>query len=250
MAKGGAKKKKAPPRKRRSSLLRLFFAGIMVFDLYQARTWPDVAALAKHPPRTTAFIERWREQMLREHRAAPVAWAWVPYSRISGSLKRAVLVSEDINFFSHNGFDAGAIQQALEEAWEEGEKPRGASTITQQTAKNLWLSPSRNPLRKAKEAVLTAELEYFLPKRRILELYLNIAEFGPGVFGAEAASRRYFGKPAEGLSAYEAALLAAGLPRPRQWHPGSKSALYQKKARRIQSRMERAVFLGRLIGSE
>src|SRR5438034_9445974 len=112
------------------------------------------------------------------------------------------------------------MREAMTEALEERKLPRGASTITQQLAKNLWLSPSRSPLRKVKEGVLTWQLERALSKRRIFELYLNVAQFGPGVYGAEAAARRYFRKPAAELTADEAADLAAGLPRPRAWHPG------------------------------
>ncbi len=123
-----------------------------------------------------------------------MAWAWTPYSAISPTLKRAVLVAEDIDFFSHHGFALAEMQNALEDALRDRELPRGASTITQQLAKNLWLSPSRNPLRKGKEALLTWQLERALSKRRILELYLNVVELGPGIYGVGAASQRYFGK--------------------------------------------------------
>jgi len=126
---------------------------------------------------------------------------------------------------------------------EEGEAPRGASTITQQLAKNLWLSPSRNPLRKLEEAILTWQLERTLRKRRILELYLNLAEFGPGVYGVEAASRRYFAKPASGLTDGEAAQLAASLPSPATWHPGSSRPGYQRHVESIRRRMVKATFL-------
>ena len=132
-----------------------------------------------------------------------------------------MLVAEDIDFFSHHGFAVEELKKAVQEAWEEGEMPRGASTLTQQLAKNLWLSPSRNPLRKLKEALLTRSLEKHLEKRRILELYLNVVEFAPGVYGAEAAAQRFFGKPAAELSRHEAAALAGGLPKPSSWHPGA-----------------------------
>ena len=130
---------------------------------------------------------------------------------------------------------------------EEGELPRGASTITQQLAKNLWLSPSRNPLRKLREGILTWQLERALSKRRILELYLNVVELGPGVYGVEAAARRYFGKPAAALEPMEAAQLAASLPRPRRWHPGVTSPAYQAHVKRVRERMERAQFLQRQV---
>ena len=202
--------------------------------------WPDVAALAERPPDTTALIEAHRR------RGESVEWRVVPYSAISGHLKRAVLVAEDIDFFSHGGFATGEIRTALEEAIRDGKRLRGASTITQQLAKNLWLSTARSPLRKAKEAILTAQLERALSKRRILELYLNVVEFGPGRFGAEAASRHYFGKPAAALDVAEAAALAAGLPHS-QWHPGADSRAYRAHRDRVLRRMEKALWLEREI---
>jgi len=164
-------------------------------------------------------------------------WRFTPYSGIAPALKRAVLVAEDIRFFEHHGFDYGEMKTALEDALEEREVPRGASTITQQLAKNLWLSPSRNPLRKVKEAILTWQLERKLSKTRILELYLNVAELGPGLYGAGAASRRYFGKSPADLSEDEAAQLAASLPNPDDWHPGCGSRAYARHVRRVRARM-------------
>ena len=158
-----------------------------------------------------------------------------------------MLVGEDIGFFSHHGFEHREIRSSLEEAWEERRLPRGASTITQQLAKNLWLSPSRNPLRKVKEAALTWQLERQLSKRRILELYLNVVELGPGIYGAEAAARHYFGKSARSLSTHEAAQLAASLPNPRNWHPGSKSRGYKWRVRMIERRMGKAGWLRRVV---
>ncbi|HSE03159.1 MAG TPA: monofunctional biosynthetic peptidoglycan transglycosylase, partial [Methylomirabilota bacterium] len=180
-------------------------------------------------------------------RADRVAWAWTPYPAISPALTRAVLVAEDIAFFSHNGFALAEIQSALEDAVRDRELPRGASTITQQLAKNLWLSPSRSPLRKAREALLTWQLERALSKRRILELYLNVAEFGPGVYGVGAASRRYFGKAAADLDESEAAQLAAALPNPATWHPGAGTAAYRRHVSAIERRMGRAAFLWKQI---
>jgi monofunctional biosynthetic peptidoglycan transglycosylase len=217
-------------------------AGLAVAALvgYEVWTWPDVAGLAHRRPPTTAFIDRSRAEQRARGQSDRVAWRWIPSAAIAPSLKRAVVVAEDARFFSHRGFDVGEIEKSLRQALDEGELPRGASTITQQLAKNLWLSPSRNPYRKLKEAALTWELERRLDKRRILELYLNTAEFGPGVFGAEAASRRYFGKAAADLSDAEAAQLAAGLPNPRAWHPGAASRAYQRRVAIILKRMDRA----------
>jgi monofunctional biosynthetic peptidoglycan transglycosylase len=143
--------------------------------------------------------------------------------------------------------DLQEVEDALERAVERKELPRGASTITQQLAKNLWLSPSRSPPRKVREAILAWQLERTLSKRRILELYLNVVEFGPGLYGVEAAARRYFGKPAAALDPLEAAQLAASLPSPRTWHPGSASRAYQAHAARILRRMERTGWLDRLL---
>jgi monofunctional biosynthetic peptidoglycan transglycosylase len=236
------------PRRRRLAWGCLLAVGIVVLAGaatagYELATWPDVAALRTRNPRSTAFIERYR----RLHPGHRVEQRWVPYSAIATPLKQAVLVGEDINFFSHHGFDTAEIKKAIEEAWEEKEAPRGASTITQQLAKNLWLSPSRNPFRKLKEALLTRQLEHDLGKKRILELYLNVVEFGPGIFGAEAAAEHYYGLTAAELAPSEAAALAGGLPKPSTWHPGSESRAYARRVEIIGERMEKARFLLRLL---
>lgn len=183
---------------------------------WEVSHWPDVKALSTSNPKTTAFIELYQDQSVREGEKPCLQWIWTPSAKISEDLKLAVLVGEDFNFFSHHGFDLGEMKSALQEAWEEKELPRGASTLTQQTVKNLWLSPSRNPLRKVKEAILTRQVERALSKKRILEIYLNIVEFGPGIYGAEAASQFYFKKHASALSSHEAAELAASLPYPKR----------------------------------
>jgi monofunctional biosynthetic peptidoglycan transglycosylase len=205
--------------------------------LFELVTWPDVAALAESNPESTAFLDRWNARERRAGRAGDARLRFVPYARISDPLKHAVVVAEDIDFFSHDGFATKEMRAALEKAWEEKELPRGASTITQQLAKNLWLSPSRNPWRKVKEAILTRQLEKHLDKRRILELYLNVVELGPGVWGCENAARRYFGRGASGLDPDQAAELAAALPRPSTWHPGVESRGYRRHVERIRERM-------------
>ncbi len=233
----------ARTRRRGCLLAALVLLGLGLAWLgWEAATWPDVAALARERPGKTAFMRRWERRNDRE-----VAWRWVPYERISPNLKRAVLVGEDINFFSHDGFDTGEQKTALAEAWKERTLPRGASTISQQVAKNLWLNASYNPLRKAKEALLTIQLERHLSKRRILEIYLNVAELGPGVFGAEAAARHYFGTSAAALDESQAAALAAGLPNPEGWHPGSTRRGYTFRVRLILRRMAKARFLWKVI---
>jgi monofunctional biosynthetic peptidoglycan transglycosylase len=203
-------------------------------------TWPDVAPLAKRFPETTAFIERDRAKGVK------VRWQPVAYGAIADDLKLAVLVAEDINFFSHKGFDTFEMSHAARDALEGG-RVRGASTITQQLAKNLWLSPVKTPWRKLEEAVLSWRLERALSKRRILELYLNVAQFGPGTYGAAAASTHYFGVPPSQLTADQAAQLAASLPRPSTWHPGVSSSGYAHHVQRIRGRMERATWLEKLL---
>jgi len=236
-----------PPPPRKSRLVRALLAAGALLVLYLAwegLTWPRVADLATRRPTTTAFIERYKRGAwfgLGPDR--PVEWTWAAYNRISSNLKRAVLCGEDIRFFSHGGFDEEEMKAALQDAWEEKELPRGASTITQQLAKNLWLSPSYNPLRKVKEALLTRQLENDLTKRRILHLYLNIAELGPGIYGVEAASRHYFGRSAASLTDLQAAQLAASLPAPKSWHPGSNKRGYQRHIRTVLRRMARARWL-------
>ncbi|HZP36466.1 MAG TPA: monofunctional biosynthetic peptidoglycan transglycosylase [Methylomirabilota bacterium] len=230
-----------------SRLAMLLIVAVGVWIGVEIWTWPSVGRLATSRPRTTAFIEQYRAEQRAAGRPDRVAWTWTPYAAISPAVKRAVLVAEDVNFFSHHGFALDEVQNALSEALRDGEIPRGASTITQQLAKNLWLSRSRNPLRKAREAVLTWQLERRLPKRRILELYLNVVEFGPGIYGVGAASQHYFGKPASELDDTEAAQLAAVLPNPATWRPGAASPAYRRRVAAILRRMDRAGFLSKLI---
>jgi monofunctional biosynthetic peptidoglycan transglycosylase len=230
---------------RRLALLGLLVAAAWL--AYEAWTWPRVADLATRPPRTTAFAERYRAEQRAAGRDDRIQWIWVPYATISRHIKRAVVVGEDMRFFAHGGVDLDEVEDALERAVERKVWPRGASTITQQLAKNLWLSPSRSPLRKLREVILAWQLERTLSKRRILELYLNVAEFGPGIYGVEAAARRYFAKPAATLEPVAAAQLAATLPNPRAWHPGSTARAYQAHAARILRRMDRTAWLDQLL---
>jgi monofunctional biosynthetic peptidoglycan transglycosylase len=223
-------------------------AYIVLWLGFKLVTWPDVAALAQTNPKSTAFIDRYRKQSERDKTKPRLRWKWVNDRAISSNLKRAVVVAEDVEFFSHNGFSSKEIRAAIEKAMDRREIPRGASTITQQLAKNLWLSPSRNPLRKVEEAILARQLEKNLSKRRILEIYLNVVELGPGIYGAEAASQAYFKKSAAGLSVREASALAASLPRPSKWHPGSGSRSYSRRVARVEKMAQRASFLQRLVG--
>ncbi len=213
-------------------------------------TWPDVAALRRVNPTTTAFIERYRERRRDAGESDAVAWEWAPWESISPNLKRAVVSAEDMEFFSHRGFSTSEMRAALRKAWEGQGALRGASTITQQLAKNLWLSPSRSPSRKIREAILTWQLERNLSKRRILELYLNVVEFGPGIYGARAAAVHYFDKSPSALDEYESAQLAAGLPRPSRWHPGVETDAYRQYVAEIERRMAVAEFLWRYLGEQ
>ena len=200
-------------------------------------TLPDVRALRTSNPPTTAFIElRAREARARGIEPRRVQ-RWVPYARISPHLKRAVLVAEDSGFWQHEGIDGEQIRESMEINIERGEFARGASTITQQLAKNLYLSPSKNPIRKIRELLIARRLEAELTKQRILELYLNVIEWGDGIYGAEAAARTHFGKSALALDPPEAALLAAAIMNPRVLNPGKPTARLRRRQQMILRRM-------------
>ena len=204
---------------------------------YVYLTLPDVRVLATVNPPSTAFIELRKREAASEGKPLTVRQRWVPYTQISNNLRRAVLVAEDSAFFDHEGLDLKQLRASLEMNWEEGRFTRGASTITQQLAKNLYLNPSKNPVRKLKELLITRRLEAALTKRRILEIYLNVIEWGDGIFGAEAASRAYFGKPASALSPEEAALLAGAIINPRLHSPAHPSARLRRRQEIIFRRM-------------
>ena len=196
-------------------------------------TLPDVAALARTNPSTTAFIESRKSEAAERGRSFHLQWTWVPLAHMSSHLTRAVLAAEDATFYQHHGFDWEGMKDAFNRNWEKGKLQRGGSTLTQQLAKNLYLSPDKNLLRKGHEAMLAWELERALPKKRILELYLNVVEWGHGVYGAEAAARHHFGKSAEALRPDEAALLAAMLPSPRRYDPLKLTPYLSKRQKEI-----------------
>lgn len=178
---------------------------------------PNIAMLAVQNPPTTALMEVRAEEARRQGRSDFREWTWVPLSFISPHLQRAVIMAEDASFYSHQGFDWEGIREATGRNLRSWRLGRGGSTITQQLAKNLYLSSDKTLSRKAREALIALALERHLGKKRILELYLNVAEWGQGVYGAEAAARHYFGKSALELSPEEGALLAAILPAPRSY---------------------------------
>jgi len=196
-------------------------------------TLPDVRPLAKSFPKTTSFMELRRQALLRAGQSSGLEWIPVPRSRISPWLRRAVIAAEDARFYQHGGVDWDAVREAAGRNWQKGALRAGASTITQQLAKNLYLSPSRTPWRKLRELAITRELESTLSKERILELYLNVVEFGPRTYGVEAAARRYFGKTAASVSAYESAMLAAMIPSPRIYDPVRHRQRVERRARLI-----------------
>jgi monofunctional biosynthetic peptidoglycan transglycosylase len=205
--------------------------------VYGYVTLPDVRPLADTNPTTTAFIELRAEEARAEGKTPRQIQHWISYPRISPNLKRAVLVAEDAAFWQHDGIDYEELQKSIELDWARGQLVRGASTITQQLAKNLFLSPSRNPARKLRELVITRRLEAELPKSRILELYLNVIEWGDGIYGIEAASEHYFGYPASALTPSSAALLAGAIINPRVLNPAHPTGRLLRRQQMILKRM-------------
>ncbi len=201
--------------------------------------YPDVGALATKNPDKTAFM-LWREEQWAEKgEKKRITQRFVPLSQVSPALLKAVLIGEDDKFYQHEGFDFEAMEQAMEKNMKAGRFKAGASTISQQLTKNLFLSPEKSLTRKFKEAILTWRLERALTKRRILELYVNVAEWGDGIFGIEAAARHYFKKPASQLSTMEAARLAAVLPNPLRFNALSDQKYVTFRANLIHSIMVR-----------
>ena len=190
-----------------------------------------------HNPRATAFMKARFERMLETNPKTVLQHEWVPYERISMNLKRAIIAAEDAKFLDHEGFDWEGIQKAHEKNLKKGRIVSGGSTISQQLAKNLFLSGERTWWRKAQEAVITVMLETIMTKRRILEIYLNVIEWGNGVFGAEAAARHHYGTNAASLTPHQAAQLAAMVPSPRRYKRGAETPYLQRRTEIIVSRM-------------
>jgi monofunctional biosynthetic peptidoglycan transglycosylase len=209
------KKKKA----REKLAIMLLFVLPLLFIAFQF-VYPDVSELKKKNPVKTAFMSYREKEWEREGKKYKITQKWVPLRSISPYLVKAVLIGEDDKFWSHEGFDYEALQKAVEKDIKAKKFKLGGSTISQQLAKNLYLSPSKNPLRKIREAIITWRMERALSKKRILEIYLNVAEWGDrGVFGIEAAARKYYGKSAAALAPEEACRLASVLPNPRKFNP-------------------------------
>ena len=206
------------------------FAALLAAYICVSFVYPSVSVLKKENPGKTAMMLHRESEWRSEGKKTVINQRWVPFGRISPYLVKAVLIAEDDKFWSHEGFDVEGMEKALEKDIEKRKFKAGGSTITQQLAKNLFLSPSKNPVRKLKEAILAWRLERSLSKRRIIEIYLNVAEWGEGIFGIEAAARHYYGKPASALGAEEAARLACILPNPRKWSPVNPSKYVARRS--------------------
>jgi monofunctional glycosyltransferase len=221
-------------------LLGLALLGLMGFAVYEYLTLPEAEPLLKHNPETTALIEQRAAEAREAGRKPRRRQSWVSVSDVPKHVINAVLASEDASFYLHEGVDTVELEKAMEEAWKEGKLGRGASTITQQLAKNLWLSTDRSLLRKAKELVLAHRLEKALPKSRILALYLNVVEWGDGVYGIEAGAREHFSVSAVNLTPAQGAILAAMLPAPRKRSPNSGSRALKNRAHWIVEQLQAA----------
>lgn len=215
-------------------LVLIALAAVQFWFLVHVWHWVD------HNPESTVFMRARLEILREDNPTARLRHQWVPYPRISGHLKRAIVAAEDAKFVGHRGFDWDGIQKAYEKNLREGEIVAGGSTITQQLAKNLFFSGERAWWRKGQEAVVAVMLETVMSKRRILEIYLNVIEWGEGVFGAEAAARYHYGSSAANLSAEQAARLAAIVPSPRRYGPGSDTAYLQGRTQTLMARMNAA----------
>ena len=222
-----------------SAFLPLSVLAVISLFLAYFILMPPVSKLKKENPGKTSLMEYREREWKAKGKRYRINQVWVPLSRISPYLVKAVLIAEDDKFWRHEGFDYEAIQKAIEKDLRAKKFKLGGSTISQQLAKNLYLSPSKNPLRKIAEALITWKMERVLPKRRILEIYLNVVEWGEGIFGIEAASRHYYGKSASQLSPEEASRLAAVLPNPRKFNPTGEQRYVVSRANLIYSVMVR-----------
>lgn len=229
-------RRKATPLWRRL-LGRLVLLALAMVLAWHAWVYAQIWWWESHPPQSTAFMSARLDAMQKQNPDATLRQKWVPYERISTSLKRAVMVAEDSSFTQHEGFDWDGIEAAWKKNIKKGRIVAGGSTISQQLAKNLFLSGTRSPLRKGEEAIITLMIEQRLDKRRIFEIYLNVIEWGDGVFGAEAAARHYFGVSATNLSPQQAAKLAAMIPNPRYYDKHRSTRYLNRRTATISKRM-------------
>ncbi len=215
------------------------FVALIVFGGILLAGLPNMGSLRDHNPVTTSFIERYVDEIHDQGKTPDIDHTWINLKAMSPELKKAVLIAEDDTFYKHHGFNWKEIKKAALYNWRKKSYVRGASTITQQLVKNLYLAPTKNIYRKLKELILTYQMEKTLPKDRILELYLNLVEWGPGIYGAEAASEHYFKKSATTLGSGEAAYLAAILPNPEKLSLPAYSRYAHRRQGMILGRMNR-----------
>lgn len=220
-----------------AGLWRGFAILLGLFLVYQIWIFAHVLWWIDHNPASSAFMQAGLARIQADRPDAELRHKWVSYDKISIHLKRAIIAAEDSKFLNHEGFDIEGIQNAVEKNLKKGRLVAGGSTISQQLAKNLFLSADKSFVRKGQEAIITLMIETTWSKRRILEVYLNVIEWGDGIYGAEAASRRYFKKPAKNLSAGQAAALAAMVPNPRWFEDNRASRKYQRRVATIAARM-------------
>ncbi len=221
-------------------LVRGLLALLLVVVLYQLWIFLHICWWISHNPSSTAFMDERLAILQQDNPKAKLKHKWVDYKQISNNLKRAVIASEDAKFKDHKGFDWDGIQKAYEKNIKKGRIVAGGSTISQQLAKNLFLSTKRTPWRKLEEGIITVMLEKMMSKQRIFEIYLNVIEWGNGVFGAEAAARHHFGVSARNLSSYQSARLAAMIPNPRFYDKRGNTRYLARRTGTIQARMVQA----------
>lgn len=223
------------------NLLRKLISILLIFgilDVGRYFIYPDIDALKEIRPIPTAFMQYREDEWAQQNRDMHITHKWVNMKNISPNIIKAVLIGEDDGFYNHDGFDVKGMENAIERSIKKGTLA-GGSTISQQLSKNLYLSPSKNPVRKIKEAIITWRIEKTLSKRRILEIYLNVAEWGDGIFGIEAAARHYYHKSAKNLTAKEASRLAAVLPNPIRYDPTGNQKYVKNRSRIILKIMKR-----------
>jgi monofunctional biosynthetic peptidoglycan transglycosylase len=218
----------------------LFILPIVLFLAVQAYFFVQIWWWVDHNPTMTAFMREQQAALKEKNPKANIQQQWVPYERISSNLKRAIIASEDANFNDHEGVDWDALEKAYERNQKRKKVTHGGSTITQQLAKNLFLSGSRSYIRKGQELIITYMLETLMDKQRIFEIYLNVVEFGKGTFGAEAAAKHYYGIPASRLSAAQGAKLAVMLPNPRYYDAHRDTNYLNRRTATILKRMNSA----------
>ena len=215
------------------AIKRLLLVALLLVIGYQLWVFAHVLWWIDHNPSSSAFMDAGLSRLQDKNPDAELRHKWVPYDRMSPNLKRAIVAAEDSKFLNHEGFDIEGIQSAVEKNIKKGKLVAGGSTISQQLAKNLFLSGNRSFIRKGQEAIITLMIESTWSKRRILEVYLNVIEWGNGVYGAEAAARRYFKTSAANLNARQAAQLAAMVPNPRWYETNRSSRKYQRRVNTI-----------------